>query len=215
MDFGFGHVRNKWSDKHGRFTLSDERGGGSDNRLCARNTQSPEHKGGKLLDEPLQETNVVEDLNQGDEEDDGRNDTEKEPRDLRGFLVGEESNTFMSKAQKITSTVSNKFEDVVTNAGSQDEKADDVLRQHADDDGLPVDAAAVCAGEPEDENHDQHTKQTDSSVRTIVVGDFLGSEAAHNDDSQSSSATKRDPKFRGDHIDDDNDGAIPDPANSS
>jgi hypothetical protein len=68
VDLGFGHVGNERSDKHGGFSLTDERGSGSDNSLGSSDTHSPENEGSELSDEPLDETNVVESLDERDKD---------------------------------------------------------------------------------------------------------------------------------------------------
>jgi hypothetical protein len=68
VDFGLGHVGDEWSDKHSGFSLTDEGGGSGDDSLGTGNTESPEDESSEFSDEPLDESNVVERLNQGDED---------------------------------------------------------------------------------------------------------------------------------------------------
>ena len=74
MDFGHRAVRDEGLDQHSRFTLSDKWGGGCHHGLCARDAHGPEEEDGEFPDGPLQDTGIVEELDEGDEKDDGRDD---------------------------------------------------------------------------------------------------------------------------------------------
>lgn len=212
MELGLGHVRNKRSDQHGRFTLSDKRRGSSDDGLGTRHTERPEDKGRKLLDEPLEEANVVQDLDQGDEEDDGRDDTEEEHGQLRNVGVGQEGDTILGKAQEILGARGDESEDVVTDARSEHKETDDVLRKHTSNDGSPIDALAILARQPQDEEEDGKTEQADGAVLTGIVLDLLRDERADENDSNGQGcASERSELFR-DAVIDDKRRVLPDPA---
>ncbi|CRK38233.1 hypothetical protein BN1708_007695, partial [Verticillium longisporum] len=157
-----GHVRHKGANEKSRLALADKGSGGSNDSLGARHLKSPEDEGGHLADEPLQEPDVVEDLDNGDEEDDGRQNVDDEVAELVHLV-------------EITGSISDELEDVVAGAGSQDEEGDDELRKHATDDGAPVDHLAVARGTPESEDGESQTKQRHGTVLAVVVGKLLRS----------------------------------------
>lgn len=210
MKLGLCHVRNKRSDKHGRFTLADEGGSSSDDGFGTRNSKTPEYKGGELDDEPLDETDKVQDLDEGDEEDDGGDDAEEEVCGSSDIRIGEESNTRSGKTEKISSTVTDEAEDVVSNTSSQDKETNDVLSQHAADNSAPVDSLAIATGGPEDEDEDGHTAKTDSTVLASVVGGFLRDKRSDEDSSNSNTGTNKSAELGGDHVVDDDSGPGPD-----
>lgn len=178
MYLGISHVCDKRSNQHGRLSLSNEGGGSSDDSFGTRHTESPEDKSGKLLDEPLDESDVVEDLDKRDEEDDGRNDTNEEPGlGSRGF-VSQENDAVFGKSKQIASTVGDEAEDGVTGAGAKDEQTNNVLSQHASNDSAPVDSASVGATGPEAEEDDGHSEQTNGTVAAGVVDAFFGDKGA-------------------------------------
>ena len=79
VDFGLRHVRDKRADEHGGFSLADEGRGGCDDGFSARDSEGPEEGVGEFADEPLDEAEVVEKLDEGDEEDDRWDHTGEEP----------------------------------------------------------------------------------------------------------------------------------------
>lgn len=191
VKLGVGHVRDERTDQHSRLALADEGGGGGDDGLGTRGIEGPEDKRGHLLDKPLDEANVIQDLHEGDEEDDGGDDAKEEPR-KRGHLSGcQKGHTLVSEAEQVAGTVSNELEDVVTDTGSQDKETNDVLAQHAADDGSPVDVLAVVACGPEAKEDDEHAKQADGTVGARVVRALLGGEGADNDGSKGHTGTER------------------------
>lgn len=64
VKLGVGHVGDKGTDQHGRFSLANEGSGSSDDGLGTRGVEGPEDEDGHLLDEPLDESNVVQDLDE-------------------------------------------------------------------------------------------------------------------------------------------------------
>lgn len=183
MDFGLGHMRNKRSHQHGRLALANKGSGGSDNSFGSRNTQSPEDKGRKLLNKPLNKANVVEHLNQGNEEDDGGNDGKQEPLYLANAVGGQEDETIGGKAKQIAGAVSNELEDGEAGAGSQDKKSDDVLGKYTCNDGAPIYFAAVSAAAPEGKEDEKEAKHADGAAIASVVLIFLGNKGANKHDS--------------------------------
>lgn len=211
VKLGIGHVGDEGTDQHGRLSLTDERGGGSDDGLGTRGIESPEDEDGHLLDEPLDEANVVQDLHQGDEEDDGGDDAKEEPGERGHVGGGQKGNTIVSEAKQVSGTISNELEDVVTNAGSQDKETNDVLAQHTTNDGSPVDVLAGIAGDPEAKEDDEHAKQADGTVGARVVGALLGAERASKDGSEGYSSTGGSAQLLGDAVIDDESRALPHP----
>ena len=59
-------------DQHGRLSLTDEGRCGRNDSFGARDAHGPEEEDGEFADEPLQNSPVVEQLHEGNEEDDGR-----------------------------------------------------------------------------------------------------------------------------------------------
>lgn len=101
MDLGHGKVGDERSDQHGRFTLSDERRGGSHDGFSTGDTHAPEEEDGKLANAPLEDIGVIEELDQGDEENDGGNDSNQEPCYLgRQIIFGQETHTFVGETQE-------------------------------------------------------------------------------------------------------------------
>lgn len=88
MQLCLGKVSNEGPDKHSGFSLSDEWGCRSDNCFGARNAHAPEEEDGEFLNEPLENAPVVQKLDEGDEENDGRNHTGKEPSQLWNTRIG-------------------------------------------------------------------------------------------------------------------------------
>lgn len=64
VKLGVGHVGDKGTDQHGGFSLANEGSGSSDDGLGTRGVEGPEDEDGHLLDEPLDESNVVQDLDE-------------------------------------------------------------------------------------------------------------------------------------------------------
>ena len=88
MQLCLGKVSDEGPDKHSGFSLSDEWGCRSDNCFGARNAHAPEEEDREFLNEPLENAPVVQKLDEGDEENDGRNHTSKEPSQLWNARIG-------------------------------------------------------------------------------------------------------------------------------
>lgn len=113
VDLGIGQVRDERLDEHDRFSLSDERRGGSDDGLSSRHAHAPEEDGGKLSDEELQPSVVVEELDEGDEEDNRRKDSDDPPAERKGVSVQQELGSGSSEVQEGRGEESNEVEDIV------------------------------------------------------------------------------------------------------
>lgn len=211
VKLGVGHVGDKGTDQHGRFSLSNKGGGSSDDGLGTRSVESPEDEGGHLLDEPLDESNVVQDLDEGNEEDDGGDDAKEEPGELGDISGGQESHTIFGKAKQVAGTISNELEDVVSDTGAQDEEANDVLAEHAANDSPPVDVLAAPAGDPEAKEDDHHAEQADGTAGARVVGALLRDKGADQDGGNSHSSAGRGAQPGRDAVVDDQGGASPNP----
>lgn len=68
MDLALGHVSNEGTDHQGRLTLTNEGGGSGDDRLTTRCAHDHNEEGCKLLDGPLQDAKIAEDLSGRTEE---------------------------------------------------------------------------------------------------------------------------------------------------
>jgi hypothetical protein len=112
VDLGHGEVSNERLDQHSGFTLTDEGRGRSDDGLGTRDAHAPEEEDGELADEPLDSAPVVEELDKGDEEDDGRNDTGQEPMQRKNTLGRQERDTSVGEAKQITGQFGDESEDV-------------------------------------------------------------------------------------------------------
>ncbi|KAJ0132490.1 Succinate dehydrogenase [ubiquinone] iron-sulfur subunit, partial [Fusarium oxysporum f. sp. albedinis] len=181
-----------------------------DDGFSARDSETPEDEGSELDDEPLDESDVVEDLDEGDEEDDGGDDAEEEVASVGDVFAGQECNTSLGEAQKISGAVGDEAEDVVSNGCSQDEETDDVLREHAANDSAPVDALAVLASSPEDEEKDSHSEKTNGAVLTGVVSDLLRNKSADENSSYSDGSASESAQVGGDEVVDPDGGVEPD-----
>lgn len=113
MDLGIGQVGDERLDEHDRLSLSDERRGGSDDSLSSRNAHAPEEDDGKLSDEELQPSVVVEELDEGDEEDNRWKDSDDPPAERKGVSVQQELSSGSSEVQEGRGEESNEVEDIV------------------------------------------------------------------------------------------------------
>ena len=189
MEFGLGHVRHERSDQHSRFTLTDEGGCSSHDGLRTGDTEGPEKEGRELHDEPLEETDVVEELDKGHEEDDGWDNTGDEPVKVEDGFCGEESSADTCKSEKVGGTLGDEGKDVVTCFGAEHEDRDDELTKHTSNDWVPVDGAAGARRSPENEEDDCNSEQGDCTIGTGVVGGFLGNESTDEEDSDGDSGS--------------------------
>jgi hypothetical protein len=73
--------------------LADKGGRGCDDGFGAGDAHGPEEEEGEFFDGPLQRAPVVEELDEGDEEDYGGNDVDDEPLELEGVWGKEEFST--------------------------------------------------------------------------------------------------------------------------
>jgi hypothetical protein len=139
VKLGHGEMSDERLDQHSGFTLTDEGRSRSNDSLGTGNAHRPEEEDSELADEPLDETPVVQELDERHEEDDGRDDTGEEPRQLGNVLVREEYNTVVGESKEETSKLRDEVEDVETHTRPEDEKGNNELDQHSNDDGVPVD----------------------------------------------------------------------------
>lgn len=200
MKLGLCHVRDKGSDQHSGLSLSDERRSRGDNSLGARNTKGPKYEGGKLLDEPLKEANIVKDLDERDEEDNGRYHADEEPGLLCGVGICEERNTSAGKAEEITSAISDEFEDTVSHTSAQDKETDDVLGQHATNDSAPVDTRSIVARCVEGGDEDGQAKETDGSASACVVCALFADKRPNEHDRNGDGGSSKGAELGGDAV---------------
>ena len=72
MELCLSQMSDEWLDQHCRFALPNERRCCGNDCFGARNPHGPEEEDGKLLDEPLERTPIVQELHKGNEKDNGR-----------------------------------------------------------------------------------------------------------------------------------------------
>ncbi len=111
-------MRYKRLDQHDRLSLTDERRGGGDDGLSTGNAHAPEEQGAEFADSPLQPAVVVEQLHEGDEEDDGWEYVDHPPVAAwelvtDGWLVEQELGSCSSEAEEGGSEEGNEGKDVV------------------------------------------------------------------------------------------------------
>lgn len=193
-------MRNVRADQHGGFTLTDERRGSCDDGFGSRDLHSVEEHGGELSDSPLEPSPVVEELDKGNEEDDGGNDTEEEVVEFEKVGAEQESGTLGSECKQGCSEESDEVEDIVSSLGSQDKESENVLGEHTNDDGLPLDGLAVVGGHVETKDEDDKTEQTDSAVGSGVIGGLVAGESTDDEHSNGSSSSQWQSQLLGDHL---------------
>jgi hypothetical protein len=158
----------------------------------------------------LDETDVVENLHEGDEEDDGGDDAEEEVARVGDVFAGQECNTSLGEAEKISGAVGDEAEDVVSNACSKNKETDNVLREHTADDSAPVDSLTVLASNPEEEEEDDHAEKTNSAVLTGIISDLLRNKSADENSSYSDGSASESAQVRRDELVDPDSGVKPD-----
>jgi hypothetical protein len=191
MQLSHGKMSNKRPDQHGRFSLTDERRRRSDDSFGTRYAHGPEEEDGEFSDEPLENTPVVQELNERDEEDDGWNDTSKEPAELGDGRIGQKGHTIVRESKEKTGELGDEVEDVVSSSGAQDEQRNDELKKHTNDDGVPVDLGSVARSGPETEDEDSKTKERDRTVGAGVVLALLTGKGTDDNHSNGQSSTCR------------------------
>ena len=75
----------------------------------------------KLADKPLDDTPVVKDVDQGNEKDDCRKNTEEKETKVCNFGVGNKTTTILGKRQEFSAKEGNEFENIITGLGSQEQ----------------------------------------------------------------------------------------------
>lgn len=106
-------MRDERFDEHDRLSLSNEGRGGSDDGLSTGNAHGPEENDGELCDEVLEPSVVVEELDEGDEEDDRRENTEHPPLEFESLLAHQESCPNGSEAEKRGGEEGDEVEDII------------------------------------------------------------------------------------------------------
>lgn len=92
-----------------------------------------------MLNDPLHDPKVVQHLNEGDEENDGTQNTGEEPvfGDY-GVLVKEENCTDVGLLQEIRGKESKPLENLEASIRLENEKGDSLLEEETNDDCLPT-----------------------------------------------------------------------------
>lgn len=206
-------MRDVGLDQHSGFSLADERRGCCDDGFGSRDLHSVEEDCGELADGPLQPAPVVEELNEGDEEDDRGNDAEEEVVELEEVGTQEESSSFGSEAEERGGEEGDKVEDIITSLCAENEKGEDVLCEHAYNDGLPFDRLAVVGSSPETEDEDYETEQADSAVCSGVVGRLVACKSSNQEHGNGSCSSEWQSQLLWDHVNRAVDGLHPYPGN--
>ncbi|TKW55004.1 hypothetical protein CTA1_13402 [Colletotrichum tanaceti] len=212
VDLGQREVGHEGLDQHGRLALADEGGGGGHDGLGARDAEGPEEEDGELLDEPLQEAAVVEQLDEGDEEDDGRDDGDEEPGAGGHLVVRQEREALPGEAQQGAGHLGDEGEDVVADARLEDEDGDDELGQHAADDGVPGDLAPVARRGGQQGDHEEQAEQGDGAAGPRVLARVVGDHGADEEDADGQQGGQRLVQPRGRQVVDPGHGVAPDEA---
>ena len=113
MDLRIGQVRNERSDQQSRLSLSDERRSSCDDGFSTRDLHGVEEDGSELLDEPLQDTPVVEKLDEGDEEDDGWENIDDEVPGAEDLVVEQECSSLCGESKEGLGKVCDEIENVI------------------------------------------------------------------------------------------------------
>lgn len=189
------------TDEHGRLSLSDERRGSSYNGLGTGDAHEPEEECGGLDDEPLQDIEVVQELDQGNEEDDGWDNGDKEP--ARGWdgTGGQKDDSVICETEEVPGSLGDEVEDIVTGLGSENEEGNDELRQHAHDNCVPDNLLTVPRGSPQCEEEDDQSEETNSAVIASIVCRFARHKCANKDDCDCHECSARNPELLGDKSD--------------
>ncbi|KFZ20269.1 hypothetical protein V501_00235 [Pseudogymnoascus sp. VKM F-4519 (FW-2642)] len=174
----------------------------ADDGLSAGDVHGVEEEVSEFRDEELEGAEVVEQLDEGDEEDDGGDDVQDEPAQRQCVCVGEEFSSLACEAEQGLGEVGDEVEDVVSGLGAQDEDGEDELREHADDDGVPFDELAVLGGRPEEEDEDREAEAGDGAVGARVVLGLLAHHGADEDDGHGAQGAEGEAEAGGDHVDD-------------
>jgi hypothetical protein len=127
VDLSLGQVLNERLDQHGTLALSDERRSRCNDSLGAGDLHAPEEEDGEFADEPLDDSPVVEHLDEGDKEDDGGDDASQEPGKRSHTRVSQELDTFAGETEELAGEKRDESEDVVANFCAKHEEGDDEL----------------------------------------------------------------------------------------
>lgn len=165
----------------------------------------------------MQRSPVVEQLDEGDEEDDGRNDTREEPWQARDRVIGEEDDAVVGEMQQLCGRmlaatrqlitamrsftlrkVRDEGENVIASSGAKHEEGDYELDQHAHYDSVPLDRFPVLGRGPENEQEHDQAEQTHGAVGARVVRRLLAGKRTSDDDSDGQERTGWDSQPLGD-----------------
>jgi hypothetical protein len=191
VDLGLGQVRHEGSNQHGRLSLADKGSRSGHNGFGTRDAQGPVEEVGKLDDEPLQNARVVEQRDEGDEEDDGRDDAGEEPGHRGDGIVKQESHTLVGESEQRASQERDKGKDIVAYLRAQDKDGYDELRQHTANDGVPRDLGPVHRGGVKSDKHDNKSKDGYGAGSARVLTGLLGDEAANQEDNDGDGGGER------------------------
>jgi hypothetical protein len=78
MEFGHCEMGDEGADEYGVFVLTDERGGGCDDGFGPGDAHRSEEENGELTDKSLEDAIIVQELDEGDEKNDGGDNGDEE-----------------------------------------------------------------------------------------------------------------------------------------
>lgn len=144
MNFSSGEMLDERLDEHGRLSLSNEGRSSGNNSFGAGDSHGPEEERRSFDDAPLQNTDIEENADKGDEKDDGWQNCDQEPGDvINSVLRCKEGRTLISKTKQVSGSIGNELEDVITNFRPQHEKSHNELCEHTNNDCLPLYPLAI------------------------------------------------------------------------
>lgn len=102
----------------------------------------------------------------------------------------------VSKPKQVASQARDEIENVISRLGSEHKDCNDKLSQHATDDGVPSDLAAVSRSCVEHGQHDHQPEQRDGPVGTGIVFRFFRDERSDQDDRNRHECSQWEARFR-------------------
>lgn len=209
---GLGQVGSKGLDENGRLTLANEGGSSGDDGLSTRHAHGPVEEDGELANEPLHNSNVVENVDKGNEEDNGGNDVEEEHSEVGDGWVGDEGRTVLGERQQLAGEERDKVKDIVTSTGSQDKQSHNELHKHSSNDSMPVNLGSVVGGEPETKDSNNTAKEGDGALRTGSAAlDLRGGKGSDQNDGQGTSSSGEQTESFRNELDNLDNSALPNP----
>ncbi len=121
----------------------------------------------------------------------------------------EERDTEVREPKQVARQGGDEVEDIIPSLCAEHKQCDDELREHAANDSMPADLAAVATRCPEQEDHDSKTKEGDGAVATCVVGRFRGDEGCDEHNCNGYGCCGPEAQFLWDQLVDSDTGVVP------